>query len=82
MPDINKFPKQFEKYSWARKHRLYGYPPDTYPKFLWVRSLETRFHWLRLNHLAEKTTAIYLLREMFEWGGSRNGITETCPIPG
>jgi hypothetical protein len=73
MPDINKFPDYFRGYSWNSKHRLFGYPADTFPEFGWIGSLERRFLWLRANATAQKTAALYLIREMIQWGGSQNG---------
>ena len=76
MPDINSFPTYFQTYNWQKKHGLYGYPADTCPSFPWIQSLETRFNWLKLNHRIRKTSSIYLLREMIQWGGSQNGILQ------
>ncbi len=64
------------EYNWKNKHGLYGFPADTFPEFLWIGSLETRFKWLKLNHRGEKTASIYLLREMIQWGGSQNGVLQ------
>ena len=76
MPDIRRFPEYFQKYSWKGKHHLYGYPPDACGDFAWIHSLETRFAWLKRNHVAEKTASIYLIREMIQWGGSQNGVLQ------
>lgn len=76
MLDIDKFSHYFKIYKWQDKHSLYGYPADTYPAFPWIHSLETRFNWLKLNHRKIKTSSIYLLREMIQWGGSQNGVMQ------
>jgi hypothetical protein len=88
---IEEFPSYYKTYKWERKHHLFGYPPDTYPNFSWIKSLETRFDWLRRNFLTlkneeqengieksvkKKTVSIYLIKEMIEWGGSQNGVLQ------
>lgn len=74
--ELNSFPGYYQNYYWESKHRLYGYPADSYPDFSWIASLENRFVWLRENSKAKNTTSIYLLREMIEWGGSQNGVLQ------
>jgi hypothetical protein len=71
--DLEKFPDYFRSYHWQAKHSLYGYPADISPKFEWMLSLEKRFSWLRINCEVESTSAIYLLKEMIQWGGSQSG---------
>jgi hypothetical protein len=75
-PDVADFALHFAKYRWAGKHALFGYPPDTYREFLWIDSLEGRFAWLRQNCRSQKTSAVYLVEEMIQWGGSQNGILQ------
>lgn len=74
--ELNNFPEYYQNYSWEGKHRLFGYPADSYPDFPWIASLEARFIWLRENSQARNTASIYLLREMIEWGGSQNGVLQ------
>jgi len=74
--ELNNFPEYYQNYSWEGKHRLFGYPADSYPDFSWIASLEDRFIWLRVNSQARNTASIYLLREMIEWGGSQNGVLQ------
>lgn len=76
MPDARHFPRYFREYSWQSKHSLYGYPPDTFKAFEWIGSLERRFKWLEANHTDSKTSALGLIREMIQWGGSQNGILQ------
>jgi hypothetical protein len=76
MPDITRFPEYFRGYSWDSKHRLYGYPADTFADFAWINSLECRFKWLKNNHLSAHTASLYLVREMVQWGGSQNGVLQ------
>jgi hypothetical protein len=80
---IEEFSSYYKNYEWEGKHHLFGYPPDTYPNFSWIKSLETRFDWLRRNFSAlkkeenvKKTASIYLIKEMIEWGGSQNGVLQ------
>jgi len=74
MPDINDFPRYFREYIWGGlKHRLYGYPEDSYPKYTWISSLEKRFRWMCDNNNQNEPSSIYLLMEMIQWGGSQNG---------
>lgn len=35
--DVGRFPDYYKAYSWSGKHDLFGYPPDSYPAFEWVR---------------------------------------------
>jgi hypothetical protein len=74
--DVQKFPDCYQNYKWDKKHKLYGYPSDSYPDFLWIESLEKRFNWLLENSLALKTASIYLVQEMIDWGGSQNGVLQ------
>ena len=76
MPNLNNFPIYFETYLWDDKHKLYGYPADSYPEFSWVHSLEKRFQWLKSNCTAQGISSIYLIREMIQWGGSQNGVLQ------
>jgi hypothetical protein len=73
MPDLKKFPDYFCSYRWGAKHSLFGYPADSYDRFEWIASLERRFEWIRTNCGKEHNAAIYLLKEMIQWGGSQNG---------
>lgn len=67
----------FEAYKWNNKHKLYGYPPDQYPKFYWINSLEQRFKWLGCSYSQPPQQAgIHLIREMLAWGGSQAGRRE------
>jgi len=72
--ELQSFPIYYQQYSWDGKHKLFGYPADSHPNYSWISSLEGRFTWLRKNARTENTAAIYLLREMIEWGGSQNGV--------
>ena len=74
--DIIKFPDYYQKYHWSGKHKLFGYPADSFPTFQWIKSLENRFDWLRKNSLKHNTSSQYLLKEMIEWGGSQNGLLQ------
>jgi len=74
--NIQHFPDYFEQYTWNNKHKLYGYPKDSYPDFCWIKSLENRFDWLRNNCTHEGTSSKYLIREMINWGGSQNGVLQ------
>jgi len=71
--DVGQLPTYYKAYSWSDKHSLFGHPPDTYPAFEWIRSLERRFLWYRQNPGA---APLYLVREMIQWGGSQNGVLE------
>jgi hypothetical protein len=71
--NLSKFPDYYKKYSWHDKHGLFGYPPDNYPAFEWIRSLERRFLHYREH---PDSTPLYLIREMIQWGGSQNGVLE------
>lgn len=72
----NKFPEYYMTYVWSGKHTLFGYPPDTFPDFLWITSLEKRFAWVVRNYSVNNSASKYLLQEMIEWGGSQNGILQ------
>lgn len=74
--ELEKFPDYYQRYSWNRKHKLYGYAADLYPTFSWIHSLESRFAWLRNNAELEKTASRYLIREMIQWGASQNGVLQ------
>ncbi len=71
--DVGQFPAYYKAYSWSDKHSLFGYPPDLYPEFEWIRSLERRFLRYRRSRGA---APLYLVREMVQWGGSQNGVLE------
>lgn len=66
-------PKLYRAYTWTAKHALFGYPPDEYPSFEWISSLERRFERVRQQR---GDAPIYLIREMIEWGGSQNGVLQ------
>ena len=71
---VDQFPALFRQYCWQGKHALYGYPADSYAESCpWIDSLERRFRWLKINQPVSKTAAVYLMREMIQWGGSQNG---------
>lgn len=72
----NTLPEYYMTYVWSGKHKLFGYPPDTFPEFLWITSLEKRFAWVVRNYSANNSASKYLLQEMIEWGGSQNGILQ------
>ena len=74
--ELNSFPDYYKEYSWNGKHKLFGYPEDSYPNFQWINSLEKRFIWLRDNSENKKTASRYLVQEMIEWGGSQNGVLQ------
>ncbi len=74
--DLTDFPDYYKKYSWNKKHKLFGYPEDKYPTFEWISSLEHRFSWLCSNYKKENTASKYLIQEMIEWGGSQNGVLQ------
>lgn len=76
MTDYEKFPEYYRRYSWYGKHKLFGYPPDTFPQFRWIASLEERFAWVVDNIPDNKSASKYLLQEMIEWGGSQNGVLQ------
>ena len=71
--ELTNFPDYYRQYIWNGKHKLFGYPADSFPEFQWISSLEKRFTWLRDNSLVESTASKYLIQEMIEWGGSQNG---------
>ncbi len=74
--ELTKFPDYYQQYSWNGKHKLFGYPPDSYPDFHWINSLEKRFIWLCNNSAKQNTASKYLIQEMIEWGGSQNGVLQ------
>jgi hypothetical protein len=74
--ELTKFPDYYQQYSWNGKHKLFGYPSDSYPNFPWIASLEKRFNWLRDNSVKQKTASKYLIKEMIEWGGSQHGVLQ------
>lgn len=74
--DLQLFPNYYEQYRWNGKHKLFGYPADSFPEFNWIASLEARFSWLRNNSSLEQTASKYLVQEMIEWGGSQNGVLQ------
>lgn len=76
MIDYSKFPEYYKKYVWSGKHKLFGYPPDAFPEFRWIASLENRFAWVVRNYSKNNSASKYLLQEMIEWGGSQNGVLQ------
>lgn len=74
--ELTKFPDYYQQYSWNGKHKLFGYPSDSYPDFHWINSLEERFIWLCNNSAKENTASKYLIKEMIEWGGSQSGVLQ------
>lgn len=76
MIDYSKFPEYYKNYVWSGKHKLFGYPPDTFPEFRWIASLEHRFAWVVRNYSENNSASKYLLSEMIEWGGSQNGVLQ------
>jgi hypothetical protein len=76
MIDFKKFPEYYKNYDWSGKHKLFGYPPDAFPEFRWIASLENRFGWVVHNYSANNSASKYLLQEMIEWGGSQNGVLQ------
>jgi hypothetical protein len=71
--DIRRFPEWYKAYYWQDKHSLFGYPPDQYPTFEWINSLERRF--LHYRNCPD-SAPLFLVREMILWGGSQNGVLE------
>jgi hypothetical protein len=71
---IAHLPAAYSAYMWHAKHGLYGYPPDSFPDFHWILSLEHRFAWVRTN--LGRPSAPYLFKEMLQWGGSQNGVMQ------
>lgn len=71
-----RLPDYYQQYHWNGKHKLFGYPSDSYPDFHWISSLEKRFTWLRNNSVKQRTASKYLIQEMIEWGGSQNGVLQ------
>lgn len=76
MIDFRKFPEYYKNYVWSGKHKLFGYPPDAFPEFHWIASLENRFAWVVCNYSVNNSASKYLLQEMIEWGGSQNGVLQ------
>jgi len=74
--NYNKFSEYYKKYAWSGKHKLFGYPPDAFPEFSWIVSLEKRFGWVVSNYSTNNSASKYLLQEMIEWGGSQNGVLQ------
>ena len=74
--ELTRFPDYYQQYSWNGKHKLFGYPSDSYPDFQWINSLEMRFIWLCNNSVEQNTASKYLIQEMIEWGGSQNGVLQ------
>jgi hypothetical protein len=74
--ELTNFPDYYKQYFWNGKHKLFGYPSDSYPNFPWIASLEKRFNWLRDNSVKQKTASQYLIKEMIEWGGSQGGVLQ------
>lgn len=76
--DLINFPRYFKKYSWSSRHALFGYPPDEYPNFVWIASLEERFRRsAELFRMSGGSSApVYLIREMIHWGGAQNGVLQ------
>jgi hypothetical protein len=71
---VTQLPAAYSAYSWDAKHGLYGYPPDSFPNFCWIRSLERRFAWVRSR--AGRPSGPSLFKEMLQWGGSQNGVLQ------
>jgi hypothetical protein len=76
MLDYRRIPEYYKNYVWSGKHKLFGYPQDDFPEFLWISSLEKRFAWVVGNYSKNNSASKYLLQEMIEWGGSQNGILQ------
>jgi hypothetical protein len=74
--ELTRFPDYYQQYSWNGKHKLFGYPSDSYSDFHWINSLEKRFIWLCNNSEEQNTASKYLIQEMIEWGGSQNGVLQ------
>jgi hypothetical protein len=74
--NYNKFPEYYKNYAGSGKHKLFGYPPDAFPEFRWIASLEKRFGWVVSNYSSNNSASKYLLQEMIEWGGSQNGVLQ------
>jgi hypothetical protein len=58
MIDYKKFPEYYKKYLWSGKHKLFGYPPDSFPEFRWIASLEKRFAWVVSNYSVNPFSAV------------------------
>ncbi len=69
--DIRKLPDWYKQYRWENKHRLFGYPPDEYPEFVWISNLEERF---RRYRESPDSNPVPLIEEMIQWGGNQYGI--------
>ncbi len=76
MIDYSKFPEFYKNYAWSGKHKLFGYPSDSFPEFHWIASLEKRFAWVVINFGTNNSASKYLLQEMIEWGGSQKGVLQ------
>jgi hypothetical protein len=76
MIDYNRFPEFYKNYAWSGKHTLFGYPPDSFPEFNWIASLEKRFQWVTKKWATNNSASKYLVQEMIEWGGSQNGVLQ------
>ncbi len=73
MPVINvaEFPAFFRAYQWSNvNHAARGYPGDTFPDFLWIRSLEDRG--VRLAAQGVVACPTDYLREILAWGAGKN----------
>ena len=71
--EATSLPDYYRNYVWNDKHALFGYPPDQYPDFEWIRSLERRFLYFREQ---PEPAPLFLVTEMIQWGGSQNGVLE------
>jgi len=72
--DVDRFPEWYKAYCWeGRSHALFGYPPDQYPAFEWISSLEKRFLHYRQH---PDPAPLFLVREMIQWGGNQNGVLD------
>jgi len=69
--EITQFPNYYRTYLWDKKHRMFGYAPDRYPEFQWIRSLERRFLDIRHQQMRDPC---FLVEEMIQWGGNQHGI--------
>lgn len=78
--NISNFSSYLSNYNWGSgkkaKHHLFGYPPDCFPDFAWVNSLENRFQWLKDNIENDKVSGLYLVKEMIHWGGNQKGVLQ------
>ena len=72
MLPVEKTYSYYESYRWEGKHYLFGYPPDVYPEFKWIRCLEARFKYVKDNpSFLDSDAPLHLIREMIKWGGSK-----------